>query len=123
MSEVHEGRLLVLGKNGELRDIVLRLGDMFREHMNAYQVKIQELTDRIEDLEGHAEHGTDGTCGVCTPPDDEPETVSAGEYGSIITADFDGVCAHPFCGDVIMPGDEVQIMDEGKFIHDHCRGQ
>lgn len=121
MSETKDGTIVVFGKNGELRDIVLRLGDMFREHMTAYETKIKELTDRIDDLEGHAEHGPDGTCGVCTPPDDDPETVGAGEYGTEIVADFDAPCADPFCDDKIIPGDDVVIIGEGKFLHDYCR--
>lgn len=123
MDKIVDAEVIPFSRTRNVEDVVRRLGEMFREHMIGYADKIKELTDRIEDLEGHAEHGPAGTCGICDPEDDEPETVSAGEYGSIITADFDGECAHPFCDDVIMPGDEVQIMDEGKFIHDQCRGQ
>jgi len=116
------GDVSLLARNeDEMKNIVLRFGEMFREHLQAYAEKIKELQDRIEDLEGHAEHGPDGTCGVCTPDDDDTETVGAGEYGDLIVADFEDECADPFCDDKIIPGDEVVIISEGKFLHEQCK--
>jgi len=117
-----EGQVIPIVKDGDgIKDFVLRFGAMLREHLISYQDTIKELRDRIEDLEGHAEHGTNGTCGVCDPPEeDSPETVGAPEYGVIVTVDFTELCAHPFCGTEILPGDDAVYMDEGKWVHDHC---
>jgi hypothetical protein len=105
----------------ELKNIIIRFGEMFREHVSGYNATIKELTERVEDLEGHAEHGSDGTCGICLPEEDSPETVGAPEYGDLIVADFDGECADPFCDDKIIPGDEVVAVAEGKFLHEQCK--
>jgi hypothetical protein len=111
--------LLARGED-EMKNIVIRFGEMLREHITGYRETIKELRERIEDLEGHAEHGPDGTCGVCLPEEDSPETVGAPAYGEIVTVDFEEPCAHPFCGTQILPGDEAVYMDEGKWVHDHC---
>lgn len=117
--EAVEGTVIPFGKSG-LADVVYRFGEMFREHMNAYQETIKELKERIEDLEGHAEHGPGTTCGVCCPPDDCPETVGADVYAEIISSDFEGECANANCGLPILPGDEIIRVDEEKWVHDDC---
>lgn len=112
--------LLARGED-EIKDIVLRFGEMMREHVTGYHETIKELRERIEDLEGHAEHGPAGTCGVCVPEEDSPETVGAREYGSVTVSGFEGECADPFCDDKIIPGDDIVNVSEGKFLHEQCR--
>lgn len=79
------------------------------------RARITELEERVQDLEGHAEHGPDGTCGVCSP-----ETVGADAYGQIITSDRETTCRNPHCGEPINPGDSVITVDEGMYVHDYC---
>lgn len=102
----------------KLTEIVRDMGELFRQHAAFLSGRIKELEERVQDLEGHAEHDADTTCGICVP-DDEPETVGADEYGSgdIAISDFDGWC--PTCNGRIYPGDEVRHL-EGKWIHRDC---
>lgn len=97
-----------------LTAVVTRLVEMFTDHVESHREKVRELTERIEDLEGHIEHGPDGSCGMCT------ETVGADEYGQIITADFESECANYICRVAILPGDEIVEVYEGTYVHDHC---
>lgn len=80
--------------------------------------RIKELNDRVEDLEGHAEHGPDGTCGVCAAEgsDDGPETVSADEYA---TSDFNGYCAGLGCTNMINVGDSI-VQTKRGWKHRDC---
>lgn len=104
-------------ESDRLAEIVHDMGELFRQHVASLSGKIKALEERVQDLEGHAEHGTDTTCGICVP-DDEPETVGADEYGSgvIAISDFDGWCT---CTGQIRPGDEVRYL-EGKWVHRDC---
>lgn len=106
-------------KDDRLAEIVRDMGELFRQHTATLNAKIRDLEERVTDLEGHAEHGPDSTCGICAP-EDEPETVGANEYGLIQTADFEGDCHNPHCGDKITPGQEVIEIDEGMYVHDYC---
>jgi len=99
-----------------LAAIVRDMGELFRQHTANLSAKIKALEERVQDLEGHVEHGPDGTCGVCTP-----ETVGPAVYGQIITtADFEGECQNPHCTDRITPGDDVIEIDEGMYVHEYC---
>jgi hypothetical protein len=65
--------------------LVIELGELFAGHVRQTDAEMTELRNRIVDLEGHAEHGPSGRCGVCEPDDaDEiayrPETVGAPLY-------------------------------------------
>ncbi len=102
----------------DLAEIVRDMGELFRTHVEQQNKRIRELTDRVQDLEGHAEHGPDGECGVCAP--DGPETVGADEYGTrdIVISDFEDRC---LCSNPIMFGDEL-VQKEGKWFHRECAG-
>lgn len=103
-------------ENDRLAEIVRDMGELFRQHVSALTSKIRVLEERVCDLEGHAEHGPEATCGVCTP-----ETVGDGEYGPIQVADFEGDCQNPHCTEkIITPGTSVIKVDEGMYVHDYC---
>lgn len=109
-----------LREGDPLAEIVRDMGELFRQHSASLGAKIRKLEERVQDLEGHAEHGPAGTCGVCAPDDGEPETVGADVYGLIKTADFEGQCHNPHCTDRITPGDDVIEIDEGMYVHEYC---
>lgn len=94
------------------------LANLVTEHVARTKEAITRLEDRIIDLEGHAEHGPAGTCGVCAP---EPETVGADVYvlSTVRLADFEGECGDPFCSTSIRHGDDV-IQRQGKWVHNDC---
>lgn len=77
--------------------------------------RVTELEERVQDLEGHAEHGPDGECGVCAP-----ETVGRDKYGDLTTADSESKCRNPHCGEPINAGDDVITVGEGMYVHDYC---
>lgn len=101
-----------------LAEIVRDMGELFRLHTASLNARIKALEERVQDLEGHAEHGSDETCGICVF--DEPETVGPEAYGQIKTADFEAACRNPHCKDGITPGEDVIEIDEGMYVHEYC---
>jgi hypothetical protein len=93
-------------RGNELADIVRDLGELVRAHIAQLNEKIDRLEERVLDLEGHAEHGRDGECGMCVP-----ETVGADEYGTsdVAISDFTGECESndPACDGKIFLGEEI----------------
>lgn len=103
------------------------LAKLVTEHVAKTREAITRLEDRIIDLEGHAEHGPDGTCGVCAP---EPETVSADTYSvdrifsddtDVRWASAEMECSHPTCFDHIMPGHAIVSAGPGHSGHNEWR--
>lgn len=104
----------------DLAEIVRDMGELFRTHVAQQNERIRELSERVQDLEGHAEHGPDGECGICSP-----ETVGADEYGTsaVAISDFTGDCEE--CDDKITPGQEIVALGRGadaqmKWRHRDC---
>lgn len=106
---------------------VAELGELVSQHVRTTNEKISALEARIIDLEGHIEHGPDGTCGVCAS---ESETVGAVVYradqdflsglGQIFVSESETECFDPFCGGPILVGDSMVKVQEGKYSHVQC---
>lgn len=102
----------------QLTGILQELGQLLRKQsakIRDLEEQLSDMHDRIEDLEGHAEHDGNGTCGVCSP-----ETVGPDVYAPVQIATTEGSCQNPHCADMIKIGDMVIKVDEGTFIHDYC---
>lgn len=104
----------------DLAEIVRDMGELFRTHVAQQNERIRELSDRVQDLEGHAEHGPDEECGICAP-----ETVGADEYGTgdVAISDFTGECSS--CDEKIKPGNEIVALGwdddaQMKWRHRDC---
>lgn len=114
LSDVPEIRI---GRQLTVSDLMQRLTECVREHAQMTNAKIKTLEDRITDLEGHAEHGPDGECGVCAP-----ETVGPEEYvQGVAVSEFTGWCAGETCWENIVPGDQIVQNEQGMWVHNDCR--
>lgn len=100
----------------DLAQIVSEMGELFRSHMKIMGARIAALEERVQDLEGHAEHGPSGSCGVCAP-----ETVGAESYatGEIAISDFTTECDSSMCPQMISPGQEIVLTTMG-WRHRDC---
>lgn len=108
-------------QTNDLAGLVADGFELIRQRFAAQNETIRALTERVQDLEGHVEHGPDGTCGVCDPEPDDAKTVGADEYGSdVVIADFvDDCAAAPDCTVLIKPGHEIVNTHEG-WRHRDC---
>lgn len=97
---------------------IAELSELVRQHVTLTNKKISELEARIVDLEGHAEHGSEGECGVCAP-----ETVGADVYVLEVVqyATKEMECAYPTCFVSIEEGDEIARVETGHSGHNEWR--
>jgi hypothetical protein len=96
------------------KDIVTDL-TIKQERLAELRLENESLRERVTDLEGHVEHGPDGSCGVCAV---EPEP------GAVVIAGFDGVCEADECRTSVFrkisSGQEIVAAEGGKWVHREC---